>query len=100
MVDTSSHFTPNINVHSTGVFAFFRKEMQMASKLSISRTLREIRQFVYEDDQIGRPLFSALRQDDLPTVQLMLSSGQIRPWDRDSDGLNLLKVGWCPSPYP
>lgn len=79
MVNASFHFTPNLDVHSTGVFALFQKEIQMACKPSISRTLREIRQIVLVDDQVGRPLLTALRGDKLPTIQRMLSSGQIRP---------------------
>lgn len=92
MINASFHFTPNLDIHGTGVFALFRKEMQIAFKPSISRTLREIRQIVDEDDQLGRPLMTALRDDDLPTIQRMLSSGQIRPWDQNDIGQNLLSV--------
>ena len=92
IVIASFHFTPNLNVHGTEVFALFRREMQIASKPSISRTLREIRQITREDDQVGRPLVTALMHDDLPYIQHMLSSGQIRPWDQDWGGRNLLKV--------
>ena len=93
----SFQFIPNPNAHSTGVFALFRKEMQLASKPFISRTLREIRQIVRDDDQVGRPLVTALINDDLSSVQRMLSSGQIRPWDQDWGGRDLLKVWLCPS---
>ena len=92
IVIASFCFTPNLDVHSTGVFASFRREMQIASKPSISRTLREIRQITRGDDQVGRPLVTALIHDDLPCIQYMLSSGQIRPWDQDWGGRNLLKV--------
>ena len=91
-VIASFHFTPNLNVHTTGVFAFFRREIQTASKPSISRTLREIRQITRDDDLVGRPLVTALINDDLTCVQTMLSSGQIRPWDQDWGGRNLLRV--------
>ena len=92
IVIASFHFTPNLNVHSSGVFALFRKEIQTASKPSISRTLREIRQITRDDDHVCRPLVTALMHDDLPCIQHMLSSGQIRPWDQDWGGRNLLKV--------
>lgn len=92
MINASFRFTPNPDVHSTGVFAMFQKEMQMACKPSVTRTLREIRQIVGDDDQLGRPLEKALRNEDLPTVQRMLSSGQIRPWDQNEFGQDLLSV--------
>ena len=92
IVIASFHFIPNLNIHSIGIFALFRREMQIASKPSISRTLREIRQITRDDDQVGRPLVTALIHDDLPCIQRMLSSGQIRPWDQDWGGRNLLKV--------
>ena len=92
IVIASFHFIPNLNFHSTGVFASFRREMQIASKPSISRTLREIRQITRDDDQVGRPLVTALINDDLRCIRYMLSSGQIRPWDQDWGGRNLLQV--------
>ena len=92
IVTASFRFTPNPNVHTTGIFALFRKEIQTASKPSITRTLREIRQITRDDDQVGRPLVTALIHDDLPCIQHMLSSGQIRLWDQDWGGRNLLRV--------
>ena len=92
IVIASFNFTPNLDVHNTGLFAMFRREMQTARKPSISRTLRVIRQIARDDDQVGRPLVTALIHDDLRCVQHMLSSGQIRPWDQDWGGRNLLKV--------
>ena len=92
IVIASFRFTPNLNVHNTGICALFRREMQRASKPSISRNLRVIRQITRDDDQVGRPLVTALINDDLDCIQHMLSSGQIRPWDQDWGGRNLLKV--------
>lgn len=83
MVNASSRFAPSENIHSTGIFTSFQKEMQMASKPSIGRTLWEIRPITNADVGDGRFLVTALWKDDLPSVQRLLSSGLIRPWDED-----------------
>ena len=52
MLNSSFHFTPNLNVHRTDVFAIFQKENAdgPVSPLSVG-TFREIRQIVDEDDR-------------------------------------------------
>ena len=76
VVGASFTFIPSLDVHSTGVWASFQKEMKMAEKPSIARQMREIR--------FAPPAtLAAIRNDDLPTIQHMLSNGDLRPWDLD-----------------
>ncbi len=93
MLNAPFHFAPNRDVHSTGVFASFKKEMQMARKPFIGRTLREIRHIPgLNQDDSAKPIITALSNDDVPSVQRMLSLGQVRPWDEDWGGRNFLEV--------
>ena len=90
IVGASFLFAPSMDVHSSGVYASFQKQMRMAQNPSITRVLREIR-FVSQDAMI------AIANDDLPTFRDMLSSGRIRPWDLDEDvfpvrNLNMVAV--------
>ena len=76
VVGASFMFIPSLDVHSTGVWASFQKEMKMAEKPLIARQMREIR--------IAPPdTRAAIRNDDLPAIQHMLSNGDLRPWDLD-----------------
>ena len=76
IVGASFLFIPSMDVHSTGVYASFQKQMEMAEKPSIARVLREIR-------IVGQDAITAFQYDDLPTIQNLLSNGHIRPWDLD-----------------
>lgn len=76
IVGASFLFIPSMDVHSTGVYASFQKQMKLAEKPLIARVLREIR-------VVGQDAIRAFQVDDLPTIQNMLSSGHIRPWDLD-----------------
>ena len=76
IVGASFLFIPSLDVQKTGVWASFQKEMKMAEKPSIARQMREIR--------IAPPAtIDAVRHDDLPAIQHMLSNGDLRPWDLD-----------------
>ena len=76
IVGASFLFIPSSDIYSTGVWASFQTEMKMAQKTSIARQMREIR---------IAPLatIAAIRHDDLPAIQHMLSNGDLRPWDLD-----------------
>ena len=74
IVGASFLFIPSMDVHSTGVYASFQKQMRTAQNPSIARVLREIR-------CISAEASNAFVNDDLPTIRTMLSSGNIRPWD-------------------
>ena len=76
----SFHFIPQGSVSSAGIYASFCKTYQLARHPYISRTLREIRRLGLGD--IRNKLETALIHDDLPTIQQMLSFGQIKPWYR------------------
>ena len=75
----SFHFVPNRDIHSTGVYASFRKDIRMAHRPRLSRSLREIRVIPLD---VSRQVVEALCADDLPALQHMLSTGRITPWDR------------------
>lgn len=89
IVAASFSFIPNIDIHGTGVYASFRREMQMAHTPSISRHVCEI---LLIGDDTCRVLYRAPCHDDLPGIQHVLSSGEVRPWDQNSVGDNLLAV--------
>ena len=91
ILNATFSYVPNPDMHKTGVFAKFRKEMQMGLNPSIKRSLRVIRVF-HEDDSTYGQLKKVLFLDDLHGLQHMLSSGHIRPWDRNYAGNNLLTV--------
>ena len=91
VLNATFSYIPNFRVHKTGVYATFRKEMLMGLNPSIKRSLRVIRVFE-RDDSTYRKLQDVLYRDDLHDLQRMLSCGQVRPWDRDSGGWNLLMV--------
>ena len=91
ILNATFSYVPNPDMHMTGVFAAFRKEMRMGLNPSIQRSLRVIRVFSY-DDSTYQQLQDVLEADDLHGLQRMLSNGQLRPWDQDSDGWNLLTV--------
>ena len=74
IVGASFLFIPSMDVHSTGVYASFQNQMRTAQNPSIARVLREIR-------GLSLGVFTALVDDDLPTIRAMLSSGHVRPWD-------------------
>ena len=75
-VGASFLFIPSMDVHSTGVYASFQKQMRTAQKPSIARVLRVVR-------YISTDAIIAIMNDDLPTIRKMLSSGDLRPWDLD-----------------
>ena len=91
ILNATFSYHPNIDVHGTGVYASFRKEMRMGLNPSIERSLRVIRVF-NSDDSIYLRLVNVIENDDLYGLQSMLSCGHIRPWDRDMGGSNLLTV--------
>ncbi len=91
VLNTSFSYIPNPDLHKTGLYATFRKEMRMGLNPSIKRSLRVIRIFD-DDDSTYKQLEDVLMEDDLHGLQRMLSCGQIRPWDRDWVGWNLLSV--------
>ncbi|KAK0512874.1 hypothetical protein JMJ35_004891 [Cladonia borealis] len=91
ILNATFSYIPNIDIHKTGVFATFRKEMRMGLNPSINRSLRVIRN-LYPNDSTYSQLRNVLQKDDLHGLQRMLSWGQIRPWDRDWDGWNLLTM--------
>ena len=91
VLHASFSYVPNLDVHKTALYATFRKEMRMGLNPSIKRSLRVIRIF-HDDDSTCRQLEDVLMADDLHSLQRMLSCGQIRPWDQDSAGWNLLTV--------
>ena len=84
----SLRFMPDGDTHSTGIYASFRKDLRMAQSPCITRSLREVR-VVQWDAEIQ--LHQALVKDDLPALQRMLSTGQIKPWDMFFQG-NLIEV--------
>ena len=90
VLNTSFSYIPNPDVHKTGLYAAFRKEMRMGLNPSIKRSLRVIRIFD-DDDGTYEQLEDVLMKDYLHGLQRMLSSGQIRPWDH-FDGDSLLTV--------
>ncbi len=90
VLNASFSYIPNFDVHKTGVYATFRKEMRMGFNPSINRSLRVIRVFDRSDSTINQ-VFDVLRKDNLHGLQRMLSCGQIRPWD-DLGDMNLLTV--------
>ena len=89
--NASLSYTPNIDSHETGVYAAFQKDMRMGLNPSIKRSLRVIRVFS-GDDSTYQQLRNVFAADDLHGLQCMLSRGQIRPWDQDWGGWNLLNV--------
>ena len=89
VLHASFSYTPNLDVHET-LYATFRKEMRMGLNPSIQRSLRVIRSF--DNNDIYQQLRIILRADDLYGLQRMLSCGQVRPWDQDWRGWNLLTV--------
>ena len=91
ILNATFSYVPKIDIHDTGVFAAFRKEMRMGLSPSIKRSLRVIRVFS-SDDSTYQQLKKVLAGDDLHGLQRMLSRGQIRPWDQDWAGWNLLTV--------
>ena len=91
VLNATFSYIPNLDVHSTGLYAAFRKEMRMGLNPSIKRSLRVIRVFDYYESTYEE-LTNVLREDDLHGLQRMLSCGQIRPWDQNWCGWNLLTV--------
>ena len=75
--DTTNH------VNSNSIYASFQKLVQMNRKPYVTRILREVRNI--HGGEIYDQLTTALKQDDILTVQRMLSFGKIRPWDRYRD---------------
>ena len=91
ILNTSFSYIPNLGVSETAVYATFRKEMRFGLNPSIKRSLRVIRVFARADSTYVQ-LINVLITDDLHSLQRMLSCGQIRPWDQDWCGWNLLGV--------
>ena len=91
ILNATFSYIPNIDIHKTGVFVTFRKEMRMGLNPSINRSLRVIRNLYHDDSTYGQ-LLEVLVDDDLHGLQRMLSLGQIRPWDTYYEDLNLLHV--------
>ena len=92
VLNATISYVPTVEVHNIGVFVAFRKELRMGLNPSINRSLRVIRVLHYENDSTYGQLIDLLWADDLHGLQRMLSCGQIRPWDQDWDGWNLLSV--------
>ena len=84
----SFHFVPSTDVYSTGIYASFRRDLRMAHRPYIVRSLREIRVVPHS---VTWQVVEALHADDLPAVQRMLATGQIKPWDSFINA-NLLEV--------
>ena len=91
VLNATFSYIPNLDVHNTGLYAAFRKEMQMGLNPSIKRSLRVMRVFDYHDSTYAQ-LIKVFYSDDLQGLQRMLSCGRIRPWDQDRNGWNLLPV--------
>lgn len=77
----SFYFFPKRAESSIAIYASFCKEVQMACKPCIFRTLREVR-IIQWTDEIYEQLVLALKLDDLTAVKRMLSFGHLRPWDQ------------------
>ena len=92
ILDATFSYVPNQDVHKTGVYATFRKEMRVGFKPSVNRSLRAARIFPRVMDSTFNNLIEVLQADDLQGLQRMLSCGQIRPWDQELGGDNLLTV--------
>ena len=97
VVGVSFCFIPNLQVNDTGIYALFKKKMQMERGPAITRYLREIR-ILHDEDSTLQAFRHIADRDDLPGLQRMLSYGEIRPWDKDGRGRNLLCVSnsFCP----
>lgn len=91
VLNAAFSYVPNVYVHKIGVFATFRKEIRMGLNPSIKRSLRVIRVLDYGDSTYCQ-LLKVLQEDDLHGLQRMLSYSQIRPWDQNWGGWNLLSV--------
>ena len=92
ILNATFSYIPKIDVHNTGLYATFRKEMRMGLNPSINRSLRVIRIFQKNADSTYERLVNVLKADNLHGLQCMLSCGQIRPWDQNWCGWNLLTV--------
>ena len=92
ILDATFSYVPNQDFHSTGVYATFQKEMRVGFKPSVNRSLRAVRIFPRGMDSTFKHLIEVLQADDLQGLQRMLSCGQIRPWDQELGGDNLLTV--------
>ena len=91
VLNATFSYVPNVDVQNIGLYATFRKEIRMGLNPSIKRSLRVIRVFEYGDSTYHQ-LLKVLQEDDLHGLQHMLSCGQIRPWDQNWGGWNLLSV--------
>ena len=91
VLNAAFSYVPNVYIHKIGVYATFRKEIRTGLNPSIKRSLRVIRVFDYGDSTYCQ-LLKILQEDDLHRLQRMLSCGQIRPWDQNWGGWNLLTV--------
>ena len=91
VLNASFSYVPNVDVHKTGVYATFQKEIRMGLNPSIKRSLRVIHIFDYHESTY-KQLKMVLLTDNLHGLQRMLSCGQIRPWDQNRAGWNLLSV--------
>ena len=92
VLNATFSYVPNRDVYNTGIYATFRKEMRMGFKPSVNRSLRVARIFPRDMDSTFKNLIEVLQADDLQGLQRMLSCGQIRPWDQELGGDNLLTV--------
>ena len=91
VLNATFSYIPNLDVNDTGIHASFRKEMRMGLNPSIKRSLRVIR-IRHLNDSVDGQLRDVIEADDLYGLQRMLSCGELRPWDQDKDGWNLLTV--------
>ena len=92
VLKASFSYVPNQNVHRTGLYATFQKEIRMGLNPSIERSLRVFRIFPKDMDGTCIGPLELLQADDLNGLQRMLSYGQVRPWDQGWYGWNLLSV--------
>ena len=92
-------FLPPTYLSCTGVSASFRQVMRMMREPSISRKLRDFRVIDLDDNGFGSRVLESIQSDDLQSVQRMLSTGELRPWDCDMLGRRLIHV-WEPCITP
>ena len=91
VLNATFSYVPNRDFYKIGLYATFRKEIRRGLNPSVKRSLRVIRVFDYGDSTYSQ-LLKVLQEDDLHGLQRMLSCGQIRPWDQNWGGWNLLSV--------
>ena len=89
-IRASFTFLPR-NLLGTGISTSFYQAMQKTREPSIARQLREIRVIDIFDESCSR-VYHAIRSDNLQSIQRMMYTGELRPWDRHLGGGNLLMI--------